>query len=401
MNTRQEYPKYLLDIYNQVNFVPLRGSGSRLIGEDGREIIDLAGGIAVNALGHSHPGLNEVLLNQSNQLWHVSNFMVNKPVVLLAKYLVEHTCFDKAFFCNSGTEAIEAALKLARRYARVHHHANKNKILAFKNAFHGRTLFSVTVGGQSKYSEDFAPLPGGIIHGEYNNLEGLAKLIDADTAAVIVEPIQAEGGVIPATLEFLQELRILCNQHNALLIFDEVQTGVGRTGKFFAYQDYSVEPDLICIAKALGGGFPIGGVLLKEKFNTGFAIGSHGTTFGGNPLAASVANFIVNTVNTPEILAGVTKRSELVVKILQSINDKYKIFKEIRGKGLLIGAELIEEFHGMAREIMVLGYDFGVATLIASPNVCRFTPALNIPLEDIEIGLDKFGTAIKQFLANN
>lgn len=389
-NYREEFANYLLDIYGQVDFVPVDGHGARLYDANNQMVIDFAAGIAVNALGHTHPALINALTEQAHKLWHCSNIMVNQPAVELAKALIEKSCCDKAFFCNSGTEANEAALKLARRFALINYGAHKHKIVSFKNSFHGRTLFSVTVGGQSKYSEDFAPLPAGIEHGIFNDLVSAASLIDENTAAVIVEPIQAEGGVIPASGEFLQHLRALCDKYNAVLIFDEVQTGIGRTGKLFAYEHYNVEPDVISLAKALGCGFPIGAILVKDKFASGFAIGSHGTTFGGNPLACSVALAAFNIISQPEFLTDVASKAAQFKQHIQLINDEFAIYDEIRGNGLLIGAQLKPTYHGKAKDIMSAAFKHGVATLIASPNVTRFTPPLIINDEDVELGFASF-----------
>lgn len=390
MYTRQDYSKYFLDIYGQVDFMAISAKGSRMYGADGTEVIDFAAGIAVNSLGYCHPELIAALTAQAQQLWHVSNIMVNQPALELGKLLTENSCCDKAFICNTGTEAIEAALKLARRYNLKNFGKDKHKIISFKNSFHGRTLFAVSAGGQSKYSEDYAPLPAGISHAEYNNLESIEAMIDESTAAVIVEPIQAEGGIIPATPEFIHKLRELCDKHQAILIFDEVQTGIGRTGKLFAYQHYAIEPDIICLAKALGAGFPIGAILVKEKYSSGFEIGSHGTTFGGNPLACAVATKAFSIINTPEVLNGVKQKSQLFRQHLEEINNKLGIYKEIRGKGLLIGMELNDSYAGRAKEIMQAGFKNKVATLMASPNVTRFTPSLIIPEEDIMLGCQRF-----------
>lgn len=390
MYTRQDYSKYFLDIYGQVDFMPTSAKGSRMYDTDGQEVIDFAAGIAVNSLGHCHPELINALNAQAEKLWHVSNIMVNQPALELGKLLTENSCCDKAFICNSGTEAIEAALKLARRYNLKAFGKDKHKIISFENSFHGRTLFAVSSGGQSKYSEDFAPLPPGITHAEYNNLASIEAMIDDTTAAVIIEPIQAEGGIIPATSGFLQKLRELCDKHQAILIFDEVQTGIGRTGKLFAYQHYAVEPDIICLAKALGCGFPIGAILVKEKYTSGFDVGSHGTTFGGNPLACAVATKGFSIINTPEVLNGVEQKAQLFRQHLEEINSKLGIYKEIRGKGLLIGMELNDKYAGRAKEIMQAGFNNGVATLIASPNVTRFTPSLIIPEDDIQLGCQRF-----------
>jgi succinylornithine aminotransferase len=400
MNLRQEYPNYFLDIYGQVDFVPVRGVGSRLYGANDEEVIDFAGGIAVNALGHAHPQMIAALTTQAQKLWHVSNIMVNQPAVELGKALVNASDFDKVFICNSGTEAVEAGLKLARRYGLVNFGAHKHKVVSFNNSFHGRTLFGISAGGQSKYSADFAPLPAGIIHGEFNDLASAEELIDGNTVVVIVEVIQAEGGVIKASTEFLLKLRELCNKHHAILMFDEVQTGIGRTGKLFAYQHYPIQPDLISIAKALGGGFPIGAILVKEQFSSGFAIGSHGTTFGGNPLACAVALSVLNIINTAEVLMGVTQREQFFREQLNLLNQEFNLFEEIRGQGLLIGAVLKPQYHGRAREIMNLGFTYGIALLNASPNVIRFTPSLIIPEEDIKLGMTRFSRALREFVSN-
>lgn len=397
MNTYQQYTDYCLDLYGQVDFVPVSGKGSRLYGENNQEVIDLAGGIAVNALGHAHPKMIKTLTAQAKKLWHVSNIMVNQPALHLSKLLIENSCFDKAFLCNSGTEAVEAGLKLARRFARNNFTAQKNKIVSFKNSFHGRTLFAVSVGGQSKYSEEFGPLPDGIIHGVFNDLSSATELIDSNTAVVIVEPIQAEGGIVLADSAFLLKLRELCDKYQVILMFDEVQSGIGRTGKLFAYQHYPVEPDLISLAKALGGGFPIGAILVKDKFKSGLELGSHGTTFGGNPLASAVASCVFEIINTPKILSGVTERGEIFKSGIAEINKELGIYGDIRGLGLLIGAELLPKHHGRAREIMLNGFKHGVATLIASPNVTRFTPSLIIPKTDINLGLERFHQSLLTF----
>ncbi|ELJ4067788.1 arginine N-succinyltransferase [Escherichia coli] len=244
----------MIPVYAPAPFIPVRGEGSRLWDQQGKEYIDFAGGIAVNALGHAHPELREALNEQASKFWHTGNGYTNEPVLRLAKKLIDATFADRVFFCNSGAEANEAALKLARKFAHDRYGSHKSGIVAFKNAFHGRTLFTVSAGGQPAYSQDFAPLPADIRHAAYNDINSASALIDDSTCAVIVEPIQGEGGVVPASNAFLQGLRELCNRHNALLIFDEVQTGVGRTGELYAYMHYGVTPDLLTTAKALGGG---------------------------------------------------------------------------------------------------------------------------------------------------
>ncbi|HRM42036.1 MAG TPA: acetylornithine/succinylornithine family transaminase, partial [Escherichia coli] len=269
-----------------------------------------AGGIAVNALGHAHPELREALNEQASKFWHTGNGYTNEPVLRLAKKLIDATFADRVFFCNSGAEANEAALKLARKFAHDRYGSHKSGIVAFKNAFHGRTLFTVSAGGQPAYSQDFAPLPADIRHAAYNDINSASALIDDSTCAVIVEPIQGEGGVVPASNAFLQGLRELCNRHNALLIFDEVQTGVGRTGELYAYMHYGVTPDLLTTAKALGGGFPVGALLATEECARVMTVGTHGTTYGGNPLASAVAGKVLDLINTPEMLNGVKQRHD-------------------------------------------------------------------------------------------
>lgn len=400
-NIREQFGKYFLDIYDQFDFVPDHCLGSRMYDINNVEVIDFAAGIAVNSLGHANPRLIEALTKQAHKVWHLSNIMVNEPAIKLGKKLVESTVFDKVFLCNSGTEAIEGALKLGRRYARKKFGEHKNKVVSFENSFHGRTLFAVSTGGQKKYSEDFAPLPSGIVHGIFNDVAGLDDLIDENTAIVITEPIQAEGGIVPATDAFMKRLRELCDKYNAILIFDEVQTGVGRTGKLYAYEHYSIEPDIITSAKGLGGGFPIGAILVKDKFSEGFVVGSHGTTFGGNPLAASVAHEVLNIVATNEILSGVQHRHNIFRDRLLEINAKLGIYKEIRGMGLLIGLELDDKYQGKAREIIKYGLKHGVSVLNASPNVTRIVPSLIIPEADIIEGLNRFEKSLTEFKKAN
>ena len=396
--TRTDFDQYMIPTYAPAAFIPIKGKGSVIVDQDGKEYIDFAGGIAVNSLGHANDKLKKALNEQADSLWHLGNGYTNEPVLKLAKQLVESTFADKAFFCNSGAEANEAALKLARKYGHDNHGAAKNQILAFGNSFHGRTLFTVSAGGQPKYSQDFAPLPGGIKHVDFNDLEAAKAVIGANTCAVIVEPIQGEGGVVPAEREFLQGLRDLCDEHDALLIFDEVQTGVGRTGHLYAYMHYGVQPDVLSTAKALGGGFPIGAVLTTDKFASTLSVGTHGTTYGGNPLAAAVANAVLEEVNQPVFLQGVQQRHDLYITRLNEINEKFGLFKEIRGLGLLIGCELVDEHSGQAKNISNLAAQEGLIFLIAGLNVVRFAPALNIPIEDIETGLSRFETALKIYL---
>ncbi|EJB8473346.1 aspartate aminotransferase family protein [Citrobacter freundii] len=397
--TRENFDEWMMPVYAPAPFVPVRGEGSRLWDQQGKEYIDFAGGIAVNALGHAHPALREALNDQASKFWHTGNGYTNEPVLRLAKKLIDATFAERVFFCNSGAEANEAALKLARKYAHDRFGTQKSGIVAFKNAFHGRTLFTVSAGGQPAYSQDFAPLPPDIRHAVYNDLDSASQLIDDTTCAVIVEPIQGEGGVVPATKAFLQGLRELCDRHNALLIFDEVQTGVGRTGELYAYMHYGVTPDLLTTAKALGGGFPIGALLATEPCASVMTVGTHGTTYGGNPLASAVAGKLLEIVNTPEILTGVKQRHDWFVERINAINERLGLFSEVRGLGLLIGCVLNAEFAGKAKLISQEAANVGVMVLIAGGNVVRFAPALNVSEEEVASGLDRFALACERIKA--
>ncbi|MFI2893632.1 bifunctional succinylornithine transaminase/acetylornithine transaminase [Klebsiella sp. 141196] len=381
--TREDFDAYMVPCFAPAPFIPVKAAGSRVWDQRGKEYIDVAGGIAVNALGHANPALANALKAQLDKLWHIGNGYTNEPVLQLAKTLVESTFADKIFFCNSGAEANEAALKLARKYAHDKFGADKSEIIAFKNSFHGRTLFTVTVGGQPKYSSDYAPLPQDITHLPYNDIDAVKAAFSSRTCAVIVEPIIGEGGVMPADPQFLQALRELCDEHEATLIFDEVQTGAGRTGQLYAYQHYNVVPDILTSAKGLGGGFPIGAMLAKEAWAQVFQPGTHGTTFGGNPLAATVANSVLAQMDSA-LLAGVGERHTLIVDKLNALNAKYDVFSDVRGMGLLIGAELASHLRGKAKALTNLAAEEGLIALIAGPDVLRFAPALNIPLADID-----------------
>ncbi|WDE11490.1 aspartate aminotransferase family protein [Thalassomonas haliotis] len=380
--------------YAPSSVIPVRGQGSRVWDQQDREFIDFAGGIAVNCLGHCHPALVSALKEQGEKIWHLSNVMTNEPALRLAKKLVDRTFAEKVYFANSGAESNEAALKLARRWALDVHGADKTQIIAFKQGFHGRTFFTVTVGGQAAYSDGFGPKPGDVVHAEYNNLESVKALISDKTCAIVMEPLQGEGGIVSPTKEFVEGVRELCDQHNALLVFDEVQTGVGRTGELYAYMGLGVTPDIMTTAKALGGGFPIGAMLTTTEIAKHLKIGTHGSTYGGNPLACAVGEAAFDVVSDPEVLAGVNKKAQLYVDGLNAINEKYKVFSEIRGKGLLIGAVLTEAYQGKAKDFLNAAMAEGVMTLVAGANIVRFAPSLVIPDEDITEGLARFEKAV-------
>ncbi|EEO14374.1 aspartate aminotransferase family protein [Vibrio cholerae] len=391
---RGSFDEVMVPCYNPMEFIPVKGFGSRIWDQQGHEYIDFAGGIAVSCLGHCHPVMVQALTSQANKLWHLSNVMTNEPALRLAKKLTQVSFAEKVFFANSGAEANEAALKLARRYAADVYGPEKSEIIAFNQGFHGRTFFTVSVGGQATYSDGFGPKPGDIVHLPYNDLAALQAQISDRTCAVMMEPLQGEGGIISPSAEFVQAVRELCDKHNALLIFDEVQTGNGRTGDFYAYQGIGVTPDILATAKSLGGGFPIGAMLTTAKIAEHMKVGVHGSTYGGNPLACAVAEAVVDFVAQPEILAGVKQREQWMRAELEKINQKYHLFKEIRGKGLLLGAALNDEWQGRARDILVAAGKQGLMVLVAGASVVRFTPSLIISQQEIEEGMARLDKAI-------
>ncbi|HGS4623479.1 TPA: aspartate aminotransferase family protein [Vibrio cholerae] len=391
---RSSFDEVMVPCYNPMEFIPVKGFGSRIWDQQGHEYIDFAGGIAVSCLGHCHPVMVQALTTQANKLWHLSNVMTNEPALRLAKKLTQVSFAEKVFFANSGAEANEAALKLARRYAADVYGPEKSEIIAFNQGFHGRTFFTVSVGGQATYSDGFGPKPGDIVHLPYNDLAALQAQISDRTCAVMMEPLQGEGGIISPSAEFVQAVRELCDKHNALLIFDEVQTGNGRTGDFYAYQGIGVTPDILATAKSLGGGFPIGAMLTTAKIAEHMKVGVHGSTYGGNPLACAVAEAVVDFVAQPEMLAGVKQREQWMRAELEKINQKYHLFKEIRGKGLLLGAALNDEWQGRARDILVAAGKQGLMVLVAGASVVRFTPSLIISQQEIEEGMVRLDKAI-------
>ncbi|SDT88967.1 aspartate aminotransferase family protein [Geopseudomonas guangdongensis] len=391
---RADFDQVMVPVFAPAAFIPVRGEGSRVWDQSGRELVDFTGGIAVNVLGHAHPALVEALTEQAQKLWHVSNVFTNEPALRLAKLLIAATFADRVFFANSGAEANEAAFKLARRYGHEVAGPEKCEIISALNSFHGRTLFTVSVAGQPKYSEGFGPKIEGISHVPFNDLEALRAQISDKTCAVVLEPIQGEGGVMPADQAYLEGVRQLCDQHGALLIFDEVQTGVGRTGELFAYMHYGVTPDILTSAKSLGGGFPVGAMLTSERVAKHFGVGVHGTTYGGNPLACAVGEAVISIVNTPEVLGGVARRSERFKAALLRLGAQYGVFEQVRGMGLLLGAVLGEAWKGRAGEVMKAAQEEDLMILQAGPDVVRFAPSLVIAEADIDEGLARLERAL-------
>jgi acetylornithine/N-succinyldiaminopimelate aminotransferase len=401
--TRAMFDQWMVPCYAPAEFVPVRGLGSRVWDQQGKLYIDFASGVAVTSLGHCHPAIVKALTDQAHTLWHVSNWMTNEPALRLAKKLIDATFAERVFLCNSGAEANEAALKLARRYAHDHYGPDKFRVISTLNAFHGRTLFTVTAGGQAKYSSGFGPQPTGFTHIRYNDIGGLeaafAEEGGDDVCAVILEPMQGEGGMIPGTPEFLAAARRLCDEHDALLVFDEIQSGMGRTGALYAYMQKGVVPDILTSAKGLGGGFPIGAMLTTNEIASAFTVGVHGSTFGGNPLACAVACAVFDAINTVEVLDGVKARHALFMEGLRTINSRREVFADIRGEGVWLGCELAEPWRGKAADVMRAAGNAGLLVLMAGTDVVRLAPSLVISLDEILEGLARLETALGKALA--
>ncbi len=398
--TRKTFDEVVVQTYAPSNLVPVRGLGLEVWDRDDKRYLDLTAGIGVTSLGHANPAVVAVLHTQAETLWHVGNGYTNEPVLRLARALTEATFADRAFFCNSGAEANEAAFKLARKYAHGKFGPAKSRIISCTNSFHGRTLFTVSVGGQPKYTEGFEPLPPQIDHIPFNDIAAARAAISDDACAVVVEPVQGEGGVLPASPEYLRALRELCDATGTLLIFDEVQCGMGRTGELFAYMGYGVTPDILTSAKALGNGYPVGAMLTTNAVASAFSVGAHGTTYGGNPLAASIALKVLETINTSAFLARVRQASEALTHALQSIIRDYpQVFSEVRGRGLMLGMVLAEGYRGRAKGITQAAETQGLMILIAGMDVVRFLPALVISDAQIEESNRLLRCALDAFLS--
>jgi len=363
----------------------VRGEGSKLWDDQGTEYLDFSSGLAVANLGHAFAPVKEALVKQLDELWHVSNLFHTLPQQRLARLLTEHTCADLVFFCNSGAEANEAAIKLARRYAQKVLGEDRYEIITFKQSFHGRTLATLTATGQEKVKDGFAPLPTGFYdQAVYNDIESVRAAVNERTCAVMLELVQAEGGVIPADPTFVRELRQLCDERGLLLIIDEVQTGMGRTGTLFAYEQYEVEPDIFTVAKGLGNGFPIGAMLGKAKLREAFGPGSHATTFGGTPIAAAAASAVVEYMVEHQVAERARQMGELLVNRLTERLSGHPYVQSIRGRGLLIGIVC----NGPAAELIAAAHRQQLLVVPAGPNVVRLLPNLLVTQEDAERAIE-------------
>ena len=374
--------KYIMNTYGRQPLVLIKGRGTKVYDSDGREYLDFVAGVATNNLGHCHPRVVVALQKQAQRLMHVSNHFHNEPQVSLAKALVKNSFADKVFFCNSGTEAIEGAIKLARRYSREVLKLDRHELITMQGSFHGRTFGALTATAQEKMHQGFGPLVPGFHYVRYNDLDAVAQAVNDRTCAVLVEPVLGEGGVVVPSDQYLKGLRELCDKHNILLILDEIQTGMGRTGKLFAYEHAEIVPDIVAMAKGLGGGMPIGAILATNKVAQGFAPGAHGTTFGGNPLACAAGIAALETLLEDNIIIqAVEQLGKHFLERLEGLKKKYGFIKDVRGKGLLVGMEL--DFEG--KEIVTACLKEGFLINCTANTVLRFMPPLIITDEEIDL----------------
>ncbi|TKS52744.1 acetylornithine transaminase [Luteimonas yindakuii] len=394
--------RYWLPVYRPRDLVLARGEGSRLWDSEGRDYVDLAAGIAVCSLGHCDPDLTAALVEQAGRLWHTSNAFYSEPPLRLAEELVTASRFARrVFLCNSGAEANEAAIKLVRKWAASEgRNPQQRVIVSCRGSFHGRTLAAVTATAQPKYQAGYEPLPQGFRYVDFNDLTGLEVAMAAgDVAAVLLEPVQGEGGVTPVAPGYLRAVRELCDRHGALLVLDEIQCGMGRTGTLFAHWQDDVVPDIVTLAKALGGGFPVGAMLAGPKVADVMQFGAHGSTFGGNPLASAVARVALRKLSSPEVAANVTRQSRALREGLKAIDAELQVFSDIRGRGLMLGAQLRDQYAGRAGEILDACAREGLMALQAGPDVLRFVPALTITDADVAEGLARLARALRTFTA--
>ena len=382
--------KYVANTYARFPIVLVKGKGMRLWDSDGKEYLDFVSGIAVDALGHCHPRMVEAIRAQAETLIHISNLYHIEPQIRLAKLLCDHSFADRAFFCNSGAEANEAAIKLARKYAKDHWSTDRFEIIVMRHSFHGRTLATVTATGNEKYWHGFEPLMPGFKHVPYNDLTAVERAIDSHSCAIMVEPIQGEGGVNVPAETYLPGLQRLCDQAGILLILDEVQTGMGRTGRLFAYQHWGVEPDIMTLAKALAGGIPMGAMLAREQVAASFIPGTHASTFGGTPFVSAVAHAVVSTIIEEDLVGNAARLGKYLLDGLASLKEKHPTITQVRGKGLILGMEVSVP----ARTIVAGCMERGLLVLTAGDNVVRFVPPLIVSEGDVDRALGILGDVL-------
>ncbi len=388
----------LMPVYPRCGVRPVRGEGAYLFGERGEKYLDFAAGIAVNALGHGHPHLTKAIADQAATLMHVSNLYGSPQGEALAQRIVDNSFADTVFFTNSGVEAIECAIKTARRYHDVSGNPGRYKLITFKNAFHGRSLGAISATDQAKMRDGFEPLLPGFDYARFNDLEGALALIDDETAGFLVETVQGEGGMTAGTPEFIQGLRKACDEHGLLLILDEIQCGYGRTGKMWAYEHYGIEPDIMTVAKGIGGGFPLGACLATEEAAKGMVIGTHGSTYGGNPLAMAAGQAVLDVMLEPDFLPHVAAMGDrLRASFEQLIPNHDHLFEEIRGKGLMLGIKMKDT--AVARDFVAhLRDNHGLLTVAAGENVFRVLPPLVINEDHIAECIERLSEGARAFV---
>ncbi|TFI56440.1 aspartate aminotransferase family protein [Sphingomonas parva] len=384
----------LMPVYPRSPVRPVRGEGVYLYGENGEKYLDFASGIAVNLLGHGHPHLTKAIQDQAATLIHVSNLYGSPQGEALAKRLVDATFADTVFFTNSGAEAVECAIKTARRYHHHHGRPEKNVLITFRNAFHGRTMATISATDQAKLRDGFAPMLEGFTVVDFDDLAAAEAAVDDRTAGFLVEPIQGEGGIRPASREFIQGLRRICDEKDLMLVLDEVQCGVARTGTLYAYEHYGIEPDILASAKGIGGGFPLGACLATEKAAAGMVIGTHGSTYGGNPLAMAAGQAVLDVVDTPEFLEHVRRMGERLRGALeQMIPNHDHLFESVRGLGLMLGVKMKTD----SRAFVTYLRDHGLLTVAAGDNVMRVLPPLVIEDSHVTEFVERLSEAARQY----
>jgi acetylornithine/N-succinyldiaminopimelate aminotransferase len=388
-DVRSVEQEHHLQIYKRFDLTIVKCEGTHLYDDKGNEYIDALAGIAVCGLGHCHPVVTDAIIEQAKSLVHVSNLFFTIPQTRLARLLVESSGLDRAFFCNSGAEAVEGAIKMARKYG-----AQKVKtgpIYSMGNCFHGRTLATITMG-KKKYQQGFDPLPEGFEQIPFNDIAALEKAIDKDTVALIIEPLQGEGGIFSADHDYINRARELCDQHDVVLIFDEIQCGLGRTGSLFAYEQYGVKPDIVTLAKALGNGFPIGSFIACDKVAEALNPGDHGTTFGGNPLACAAAYATLSTIINEKLPQAAKEKGKHFIDLLQKLAKEFDSVKEVRGNGLMVGVEVTHK----AADVLAIMRDKKVIAGVAGANVIRFLPPLVMTIEELDKVVDILAQALKE-----
>ncbi|WP_209331833.1 aspartate aminotransferase family protein [Lunatimonas salinarum] len=377
----EEDKLHYLPTFKRFPLAFIKGKGSRLWDADGKEYIDLLAGIAVNNVGHCHPKVVKAIQEQASELMHISNFFVSPPQVALSKLLVDISQMDHVFLTNSGAESVEGAIKVARKWA--HTNGKGGTIISMQNSFHGRTLATIATG-QEKYQRGFGPIPTGFVQVPFNDIAAIRAVPSEEVAAIIVEPIQGEGGVRPADRQYLQQLRNYCDEHRVLLLFDEIQCGVGRTGYFFAKDYYGVQPDIMTLAKGLGGGVPIGAFLCAEKVGDAIDFGDHGTTFGGNPLASAAALATLQVIQEEKLLEEATEKGAWLMNELRDLQEEFPRIRQVRGIGLMIGVQFDRPAAPLVKSLM----DRGIVANATAENVLRLVPPLNIPKSDLQTALN-------------